>query len=234
MQSIILCGGLGTRLREVIGEKQKTMADVKGTPFLVLLIDFLKKQGIRDFIFACGYKKEEIENYFGDGKKFGIKVDYAIEKEPLGTGGAIRNCLEFIKEEKVFVLNGDTLFEALLMPLIVNMNHFDTQASIIVRQIEDKSRYGTVKIENVDDNGGLIKSFEEKIENEDNSNYINGGIYLMKKSLIQTIEANKKISFEKELMPMWLEQKKKIGAVISNANFIDIGTKESYSIINEK
>ncbi|MCQ2610104.1 MAG: NTP transferase domain-containing protein, partial [Lachnospiraceae bacterium] len=121
MRAILLCGGLGTRLRPVIGEKQKAMAYVKGKPFLHVLIDYLKTQSISEFIFACGYKKEEIEEYFADGKDFDIKVEYAVEKEPLGTGGAIKNCLPYIKEEMIYVLNADTLFKIEYKKLYDNM-----------------------------------------------------------------------------------------------------------------
>ena len=112
MQAIILCGGKGTRLRTVIGETQKTMTETGGEPFLVKVLKYLKTYKITNVIFATGYKSHEVRDYFGEKYFFGVEVSYAEEKEPLGTGGAIRNCLDLMKYNYVLVVNGDTLFEA--------------------------------------------------------------------------------------------------------------------------
>lgn len=239
MKLIILCGGLGTRLREVIGEKQKTMASVNGRPFLLNLIENYKKQNIKEIIFACGYKAEEIIEYFGNGKDYGLKFYYAKEQEPLGTGGAIKNAYNLIQNELndndyTFVTNGDTLFDADLELLLKNAVILNADMSIVIKSIEDKSRYGSITLKSYDDEiGGVISNFEEKIENNDDTKYINGGIYILKNSLIKTIPL-KKLSIEKDLIPNWLKEGKTIGCVKSNADFIDIGTKESYERINEK
>lgn len=232
MRAILLCGGLGTRLRPVIGEKQKAMADVKGKPFLHILIDYLKAQGIKEFIFACGYKKEEIEKYFKDGKDFDIKVEYAVEKEPLGTGGAIKNCLSFIDEEMIYVLNADTLFKIDYKKLYDNMIKNSTDLSIVVKNVDDvvndgkNNRYGNIKVKN-----NLIESFIEKPESKENDTYINGGIYLIKRKLIEKIPDGK-VSLENEMMQLWIKENVKIGACIEDGSFIDIGTPDSYKEIN--
>ena len=264
MKMIILCGGLGTRLREVIGEKQKTMADVHGTPFLKIVVDYYKKFGIKDFIFACGYKKEEIYDYFKDGKEFGINCEYAVETEPLGTAGAIRNCYDYIDDEYVYVVNGDTLYEFDINLLNKNMSHYDTDMSIATKKANEETRYGFIDYDIYDESfGGLIKSFNEKkssATSSDNSEqstdydseclaqessgrsltapteiycrncYINGGIYLMKKSLIKEIPLTK-CSIEIDIIPKWLNSDKKIGFINSESYFIDIGTKASYESI---
>lgn len=237
MQAIILCGGLGTRLRSVIGEKQKTMTETGGEPFLVKVVNYLKSYDVRKITFATGYKSEEVRSYFGEKYFFGVEVSYAVEKEPLGTGGAIRNCLDLIRGDKVIVLNGDTLFEANLNKLIENQKNLDSDMSIACKEVDDKKRYGTVV---VDKKTGLVQSFNEKIEVDTNvtadketeeknsiTSYINGGIYIFKKELIATISPNVKISLEQDLMPKWLDEGKKIGAVLSSEEFVDIGTPES-------
>lgn len=238
MKMIILCGGLGTRLREVIGEKQKTMADINGTPFLKILVDYYIKFGIKDYIFACGYKKEEIFDYFKDGKDFGLHIDYAVESEPLGTAGAIRNCLDFIDTELVYVVNGDTLYEFDINLLNKNMNHYNTDMSIATKKANEETRYGFIDYDIYDNtNGGIIKSFNEKnvaSKPINKESYINGGIYLIKKSLIKEIPL-KKSSLETDMIPSWLQSNKTIGFINSNSYFIDIGTKDSYqTIINER
>ena len=249
MKMIILCGGLGTRLREVIGEKQKTMADVKGKPFLEILIDYYKKFGIKDYIFACGYKKEEIYDYFKDGKDFGINCQYAVEEEPLGTAGAIRNCLQYIDDELVYVVNGDTLYEFDINLLNKSFNHYNADMTIATKKANEETRYGFIDYDIYDENyGGLIKSFNEKNNScrgeglpspnvganalRSPHKYINGGIYLIKKSLIAEIPLTK-CSIEIDIIPSWIKNNKRISFINSESYFIDIGTRDSYKKINE-
>ena len=227
MQMIILCGGLGTRLREVIGESQKTMADVKGVPFQKILIDFYKKQGIKDYIFACGYKSDEIKNYFGDGSKFDINIEYSIEESPLGTGGAIKNCLSKIKNDSVYVINGDTLLNENVDNLKKVFDETNADMSIVVKKIKNANRYGSITM--TEDDNNKIARFDEKQENI-NEAIINAGVYIIKKQLIEKIP-DKKISLEKELIPEWLKNNIKITAYFTEADFIDIGTKESLDYI---
>ena len=239
MKAIILCGGQGTRLREVIGEKQKTMAIVKGAPFLVNVVNFLKLYGIFEIIFAIGYKAEEVKEYFSDGKEFKIKPFYALETSPLGTGGAMKNALDLYekkygkKDESYLVMNGDTIFRININALIENHKNLDTDISIAVKKNVEKERFGNITLKDmVDDENGFVKSFSEKkvLDDSNEKIYINGGIYIIKSKLIRSI-GNKPQSFEKDIVPMWLKQKK-IGAYISEANFIDIGTKESFEMVN--
>lgn len=227
MQMIILCGGLGTRLREVIGKSQKTMADVKGSPFLKNIIDFYKSQNITDYILACGYKSEEVIDYFKNGDDFGVHIDYAVEETPLGTGGAIRNCLSKIKNDFVMVINGDTLLNDKIDNLYNIFKNTNSDMSIMVKKINDAARYGTITLEA--DNNLYIKKFDEKIENDEEV-IVNAGVYIIKKSLIEKIP-DKKISLETELIPDWLDNGFKISVCFTEKNFIDIGTKESLHYI---
>ena len=238
MQAIILCGGQGTRLRSVIGEKQKTMTEVDNEPFLVDVIKYLKGYKITNVIFATGYKSDEVRNYFGNKYFFGVEVNYAEEKEPLGTGGAIRNCLDKIKYDYVLVLNGDTLFEADLKKLEDNYLKLRANMSIACKEVDDKSRYGTIKIDYSGSRSGgnkelgVVVSFDEKTDKieevkAEEKLYINGGIYIISRKLIETIPAGESFSLEKDLMPKWLNEGKLIGGVVSGAKFIDIGTPES-------
>ncbi len=241
MQAIILCGGQGTRLRSVIGENQKTMTKIGTKPFLVDVVHYLKTYKITNIIFATGYKSKEVRDYFGEKYYFGIDVSYAEEKTPLGTGGAIRNALPKIKYDYVLVVNGDTLFKANLYALEANYKNLNADMSIACKSVDDKSRYGTIKIDysgekaNGDKTQGVIVSFDEKIvKNKDQDTnkagdgfFINGGIYIISKKLIESIPSDENVSLEKDLIPKWLGEGKKIGAVVSESSFIDIGTPES-------
>ena len=111
MQAIILVGGFGTRLQAVLKDKPKPMAPIANRPFLFYLLSYLKRHNFSDIILSVGYLKEQIEGYFGDNF-LGLKIQYAIENEPLGTGGAIINSLSLINKNKpVVILNGDTFLE---------------------------------------------------------------------------------------------------------------------------
>ena len=103
MQAIILVGGLGTRLSSIVNDRPKPMAKIVNKPFVEYLIDLLSDNGIKDIIFAVGYKGEMIEQYFGNGKERNLKIRYAYEKELLGTGGAIKNAYQFIQGDRVLV-----------------------------------------------------------------------------------------------------------------------------------
>ncbi|EAK2332576.1 NTP transferase domain-containing protein, partial [Campylobacter jejuni] len=171
MQAIILCGGLGTRLKSVIKDIPKPMAPINNKPFLEFIFEYLKKQGIKEVILAVSYKYEVIQEYFKD-EFLGIKIKYSIEKEPLGTGGAIKEALKFIKNE-VYVLNGDTFFDIDLSKLKLN----GSKICLALKQMNDFDRYGTVNV----DGQGFVISFEEKIFKT--QGLINGGIYLLTKDI---------------------------------------------------
>ncbi|EGL8742707.1 NTP transferase domain-containing protein, partial [Campylobacter jejuni] len=179
MQAIILCGGLGARLKSVIKDIPKPMAPINNKPFLEFIFEYLKKQGIKEVILAVSYKYEVIKEYFKD-EFLGIKIKYSIEKEPLGTGGAIKDALKFIQNQ-VYVLNGDTIFDIDLKKLVLN----DSKICITLKQMQNFDRYGTV---NVDDQG-IVTSFEEKVFKK--QGLINGGIYLLKKDIFDKFDLEK-------------------------------------------
>lgn len=179
MQAIILCGGLGTRLKSVIKDIPKPMAPINNKPFLEFIFEYLKRQGIKEIILAVSYKYEVIQEYFKD-EFLGIKIKYSIEKEPLGTGGAIKEALKFIKNEAC-VLNGDTFFDIDLNKLKLNGG----KIYLALKQMNDFDRYGTVNV----DKQGFVISFEEKIFKT--QGLINGGIYLLTKDIFNEFDLEK-------------------------------------------
>lgn len=221
MQAILLAGGLGTRLRKVVSDRPKPMALVEGKPFLQHLIEVLKKNQITDIIFAVGYKGSMIEEYFGDGSQFGFQASYAYEEEQLGTAGAIKNCTSLLKEDSFYVLNADTFYDLDYSRLAKLSENNDAVMSLVLRTVPDCSRYGTVKI-----NGNKVEAFNEK-STEAKEGLINGGVYLMRKSLLDEIPQGK-VSLENEMIPKWLEKGYTISAIVNDGYFIDIGIPEDY------
>lgn len=225
MQAILLCGGMGTRLRSVVSDRPKPMADICGKPFLQYLLEMLRDKGITEVIFALGYMGEMIEEYFQDGSTFGLKIAYSYEEEPLGTGGAIRNALPKILEEEVLVLNADTYFPMDYQGLYHFHQENDGDFSLATRAVPDISRYGAVRR----DAAGRILAWNEKLEDggQPLAGEINGGIYVMKKSLIAEISEGKQ-SLEQDCIPKWLSEGKRIFGLPFDGYFMDIGIPKDY------
>ena len=225
MQAILLCGGMGTRLRSVVADRPKPMADICGKPFLQYLLEMLRDKGITEVIFALGYMGEMIEEYFQDGSVFGLKIAYSYEEEPLGTGGAIRNALPKILEEEVLVLNADTYFPMDYQGLYHFHQENDGDFSLATRAVPDISRYGAVRR----DAAGRILAWNEKLEDggQPLAGEINGGIYVMKKSLIAEIPEGKQ-SLEQDCVPKWLSEGKRIFGLPFEGYFMDIGIPKDY------
>ena len=144
MEAILLCGGLGTRLRSVVSDRPKPMADIAGKPFLHYLVKMLSESGVKHLIFALGYMGEQIEVYFKSGEDYGLSISYSYEDSPLGTGGAIRNALSKVSEENVLVLNADTYFHTDYENLLSQQLKTQAIMTIASRKIEDISRYGSI------------------------------------------------------------------------------------------
>ena len=221
-EAIILAGGFGTRLQSVVSDVPKPMAPVAGRPFLTYLLDRLRKQGYTHIVLATGYLHEKVEEFFGH-EYHDVAIDYARELSPLGTGGAIVNALQYCHEETVTVLNGDTLFDIDHERLCRFAEEKDTSLAIVLRQVPDAGRYGSVEI----DANGCITTFKEK-NAEAGSGLINGGIYRIQRSLLDGFTLGEKFSFEQELMQQRYRDERYY-AYADGAYFLDIGIPEDYS-----
>jgi D-glycero-alpha-D-manno-heptose 1-phosphate guanylyltransferase len=220
MQAIILAGGLGTRLRSVVSDRPKCMAEIAGRPFLEYLLDELISYGFKRVILAVGYKNELVNSHFSTNYK-SLEISYSAEDEPLGTGGAILQALNLASEEQVFVLNGDTLFRVDYSRLLKFHSEKGAEASIAARRLENSFRHGCMDL----DSDGKLVGFHEKAQKDEA--IINGGIYLVDRLSFLKQEFPQKFSFEKE----YLETKFKgeqIYGFVQDGYFIDIGVPEDY------
>lgn len=223
--AIILAGGMGTRLRSVVSDVPKPMAQINGKPFLEILIDFWLNQGIDNFILSVGYKSEIIKNYFGGNFK-NATIQYVFEDYPLGTGGAIIKAInEFSINKPFLLLNGDTFFEVSLKALSDFHKHTNSQFTFSVFKSNNTERYMGL---DVDINMRLQKSI-----NIDSSNvvkYVNGGVYIINPQIIKNkkFENDKFYSLENDVIPIINEKKSMIYACEFNNKFIDIGVPEDY------
>ncbi len=221
-EAIILAGGFGTRLQGVLKELPKPMAPVHDRPFLTYVLDHLIQFGYDHVVLSTGYLHEKIEAYF-DTQYKSLEIRYAREQQPLGTGGAIRFASTQCHSEDILVLNGDTLFLADLQAFEETHRRRQPLLSIVLRQVDDVSRYGSVV---VDDNQ-RITQFTEKGACS-GSGTINGGIYLVRRTLFNKYPQAATFSFEKEIMERYYLQEP-FYTFLSDGYFIDIGIPEDYA-----
>ncbi len=219
---IILAGGLGTRLRNTIGEIPKCLAEVAKKPFLHYQIEYLLKQGVTSFIFSLGYKSEMVINYVQSTFPK-LNCQFSVESEPLGTGGAIKKALKLTKSKFVLVTNGDTYFDINLDSLFRKANENNYPFTIALFKVNQNIRYGYVSI--TDEN--LITQFNEKKEAV--NVLVNSGFYLIDNSQISFLDFQDKFSLEIDFFNLAIINKL-IYSVEYDANFIDIGIPQDYEI----
>jgi D-glycero-D-manno-heptose 1,7-bisphosphate phosphatase len=212
-QAVILAGGLGTRLGEITRQTPKPLVPVGGRPFLEYLIWNLRRHGIENILLSIGYLADRIIEHFGDGSRYGVAIDYVIEEEPAGTGGALALALE--KLDSLFlVLNGDTLFDLNYLDLALLLKHSPAKAAVALRQVADAGRYGRVNLA-----GDHISDFGEKTGC--GPGLVNGGVYVMNRSVLAELPTSP-CSLEKELFPRLALAGELAGKAYSGF-FIDIG-----------
>ncbi len=216
MEAIILAGGFGTRLKHIVSDVPKPMAPVTGQPFLEFIMKYLLINGVNKVVLAVGYKANIIQDYFGNNYH-GIRIAYSIEDTPLGTGGAIRKALDSCNDDDVFIINGDTYFDVDLHKMKTFHTEMDSDLTVAIKSMSNFERYGSVVIE-----GNLIREFKEKKPTI--KGRINGGIYLIKKKLMNLVD-KESFSFEKVILESHMVD---TYAFESDGYFIDIGVPEDY------
>jgi mannose-1-phosphate guanylyltransferase len=224
---ILLVGGFGTRLAPLTNVTPKPMLPIANLPVTEHQLLVAKAAGISKVVLATAYLAETFTPYFGDGSKWGIELKYALEREPLGTGGAIRNAAELIlaeisEDEPIVVFNGDVLSRHDLAAQI--RLHQTSSASVTLHlvSVEDARPYGCVPF----DESGQVTDFLEKMENPI-TNTINAGCYIFNPQVIQEIELGKVVSVEREVFPNLLKRGKVVQAFVDDSYWLDMGTPKA-------
>jgi D-glycero-alpha-D-manno-heptose 1-phosphate guanylyltransferase len=227
MDTIILAGGLGTRLRSVVSDLPKCMALVNEKPFLYYQLRYLSRfPAIKKIILSLGYKHEIIINWLNQLHEFEFEYVYSVEDTPLGTGGAIKKALNYTGDNDVLILNGDTLFDIDLNLFTKQHSEHNARLSIALKPMENFDRYGNVEI----NKQSIITAFKEKTYCS--AGQINGGIYLLsEKNMMNGFP--EKFSFEMEVLQQQINQRNIYG-FIHNDYFIDIGIPEDYAKANRE
>lgn len=222
---VLLAGGLGTRLRPVVSDKPKILADICNRPFVTFLLDQLVMADIRDVVLCTGYMADEVYEKIGGAYK-SLNLRYSKEDTPLDTGGALRLALPHIKSDFALVMNADSFVNVQLTVYIDWFFKKKCPASMLLANVSDTLRFGKVLI---DENDRLF-SFKEK-GSDSSPGWINAGVYLIKKSLIETIPEGTPFSLEREFFPKLLEQG--LYGFQSEGEFIDIGTPETFAFAQD-
>ena len=218
--AILLVGGFGTRLMPLTKNTPKPMLTVAGIPVTEHQIAMAKAAGITEIVLATSYLSEVFIPYFGDGSKWGIKIKYAVEKEPLGTGGAIRNAAQLLDlDQSVVILNGDVLSSHDLAEQIRQHESHDADVTLHLTQVEDARAFGCVPTDSI----GRVTAFLEKMENPV-TNQINAGCYVFNPRVITAIPLDTVVSVERETFPQLVASGAKVFGYVENAYWLDIGT----------
>lgn len=214
---VILCGGSGKRLRSIVSDRPKPMAQVNREPFLDILIRYLRSLGFRHFILSTGYMADRLRKYFTQKKGRGIK--FSEEKNPLGTGGAVKKAKNFIKSNPFLVINGDSFCRVNLREFPRYHEKNNALVSMVVAKNRENKDCGRVKLDNLN----RISNFNEKAATKNNS-LVSAGIYLLQKEIFSVMPKRTKFSLEYDLFP------KLIGrgfyGYLTDNILLDIGTPQ--------
>ncbi|MEO0108895.1 MAG: nucleotidyltransferase family protein [candidate division WOR-3 bacterium] len=218
---MILAGGLGTRLKPVIGTLPKCMAPVGGRPFLEYLVHAYRNQGAEEIILCTGYRSQPIFDHFGDGRQFGIRITYSHELAPLGTAGALKKAEPLVQRDSFMVSNGDSFLDIDTAALLDYHESRKSMATIALVHVPNTSRYGRVELG--PDN--QVVAFTEKAR-ESGPGLINAGVYVFHREVLARIPSDRPVSLENETLPSLT--KGPVFGYQTNSLFVDIGTPEDY------
>lgn len=223
----VLAGGLGTRLRSVLGDElPKVLAPVGGRPFLDVMVSWLEAYGAHRLVLCLGHLAGKVVEYVAAMDRTSIEVATVVEPRPLGTGGALRFAAAQLQSDPVLVMNGDSWVDADLSDFVAAHRARGAFMTVLCVRVPDASRFGRVE---VDEGGGVI-CFTEK-EAEARPGLINAGLYLLSRAALEDLQRRDGPSFERDFMQV-ITDGRVVAHVCEGASFIDIGTPESFALVD--
>lgn len=221
LEAVVLAGGLGTRLRGVVADLPKAMAQVAGRPFLEILLDQCARKGFGRIVLSVGYLAQTIRAHFGDAYA-GMQIDYAVEDSPLGTGGAVRLALTRCASDHAFVFNGDTYLDLEFDAVEAHWQRHH-RPIIVCRSVADTARYGRVQL---DDSRSRLIGFSEK--GLAGPGLINAGCYVLGKNQLDGFAPGSVFSLETDFLAR-STQSVHFDVFVTAGHFIDIGIPDDYA-----
>jgi mannose-1-phosphate guanylyltransferase len=223
VEAVVLVGGKGTRLRPLTLSAPKPMLPTAGVPFLTHLLSRIQAIGIKHVVFGTSYMAGVFQDYFGDGSRYGLEIDYVVEQEPLDTAGGIRNVASKLREPDVLVFNSDILSGVDLRAVLAT--HRETAADVTLHlvKVSDPRAFGCVPT----DGDGRVTEFLEKTPNPP-TDQINAGCYVFRREVIDTIPTGRRVSVERETFPGLLAAGRRLQGYVDSSYWLDVGTPEAF------
>jgi len=228
LTAVVLVGGQGTRLQPLTYHTPKSMMPVLNRPFLEHTVAYLKQYGVENITLTLNYLPEVIQNYFGDGSNSGIRLSYAVEDNPLGTAGAVKNVERYL-DSTFIVLNGDIFTDLNIADMLAFHRRKRAKATIALNWVDNPCAFGVVET----GSDRKVKRFIEKPSPDQiTTNWINAGIYILEPEVLEHVPANSHYMFEKGLFPLLLERGEPVYGYPFNGYWLDMGTPEKYLCLN--
>jgi mannose-1-phosphate guanylyltransferase/phosphomannomutase len=230
MKAVVMAGGFGTRIQPLTNSRPKPMLPIMNKPMMEHTMMMLKDLGVTEFIVLLYFKPEIIQNYFGDGSAFGIKVTYIVPDDDYGTAGAVKLAQEAIGDDNFIIISGDLVTDFDFAKLFDFHKAKESQLSIGLTSVENPLQFGVV-ITNEDE---VIEKFLEKPSwGEVFSDTINTGIYIIEPEILNYIPENENFDFAKDLFPLLMEKNIALMGHSLSGYWRDVGNPESYRDVYE-
>jgi mannose-1-phosphate guanylyltransferase len=222
MQAVILVGGEGTRLRPLTSTVPKPVVPLVDRPFIVYMLEWLKRHGVDDVILSCGFLATSVRNVLGDGSQLGIRLRFVEEPEPRGTAGALKYAESFL-DERFLMLNGDVLTDLDLTEQIAQHERTGASGTLALVPVPDPTNYGLVRL---NENNSVREFVEKPSADQIDSNLISAGAYVLERDIVDLIQPDRAVSIEREIWPRLVG--KGLYGFPADAYWLDIGTPERY------
>jgi mannose-1-phosphate guanylyltransferase len=222
VQAVILAGGEGTRLRPLTSRVPKPVVTLVDRPFMAYMLEWLRRYGVTEAVLSCGFLASGVRDVLGDGDRYGLRLRYVEEPEPLGTAGALRHAGEHL-DERFLVLNGDILTDIDLGAQLAQHERTGAQATLALIAVEDPSAYGMVRL---DGDGSVLEFLEKPDEIGAGDQLVSAGAYVLERSVLDLIEPGRAVSIEREIWPALIGNG--LYGHVASGYWLDIGTPERY------
>ena len=225
MKAVIMAGGEGTRLRPLTSTVPKPLLPVANRPMMEHVIDLLRNHGITEIVVTVAFMANSIKNYFGDGRDFGVSIEYVDEPVPLGTAGSVRNAMHLLSDDRFVVISGDVITDIDLSAIVAYHDQHNAMATIALTPVDNPLEFGIV----ITREDGTIERFLEKPTwGQVFSDTINTGIYVIDPSVFDYIEPDRSVDFSSEVFPALLRDSKPLYGAVAHGYWEDVGTLEAY------
>src|SRR5579872_3869006 len=229
MKAVVMAGGEGSRLRPLTSRRPKPLAPIANRPVMHHIIELLRGHGITEIVATLHYLADEIESYFGDGSRLGVRLSYVVEDTPLGTAGAVKLAEERLRDDSFVIISGDAMTDLNVGALIDHHRAAKNDATIALQTVSNPLEFGVV----ITDPQGRITRFLEKPSwGEVFSDTINTGIYVLSPEIFDYMEPGGIYDFSKDLFPRMLHEGKQLGGYVIDDYWTDVGNLQQYQQAN--